>query len=417
MTRDRPRTPWPLIGLATAARFASGMLMGTALAVYVGQVGSPFAVSLVAMAYYLGTMVLSPVWGAVADVTGRRRAVLGLTGLVATLAVLPLLVVRGVWAPIGVRLAYAVFAAGYAPVALAVVSAYGGSASRGQSVGYYNSTRAVGFAGGNLAAGVLLGLLVPEEIYLVIAGLSLVSTLAVLFVADPEPTPGRSPTPTALAREVKHRLLPAVGEREHLRRNGLAWLYVALAVRNMTVVGITALSAPYLVQVVGVPEPVMGALLASNHGVQVVAMLLFGAVADRAGRKPLIVAGMVGSGAFALLAAAAALPSPGPGRLVVAAAAFVVLGTSFSAMTTGAVSFVGDVAPPRRTAELLGLRSTAKGVGGVVGPPLLGILATLTSYQVAFALGSLLAFAAAGLAAVALVESRPAAAGRPTPGD
>jgi MFS family permease len=411
VTHDRPRREWSLIGVSAATRFASGTLMGTALAVYIGDAGSPFAVSMVATAYWIGLMVLSPVWGAVADVTGRRRAVLGLTGLAATVAVLPLVVVGGVWGPIGLRGVYAVFAAGFAPVVLSIVSVRGGSTARGQSVGFFNSTRALGFAGGQLTAGLLLGLLVPDQLYLVIAGLSLVSTLAVVFVTDPTPSPARDPTLVELTGEVKHRLLPAAGERSHLMTNGLLWLYVALAVRNMTVLGTTALAPPYLVQVVGVSEPVMGAVLASNHGVQVVAMLLLGVVADRAGRKPLIVLGMAGSGAFALLAAAATVPTPGLDRVLVAGTAFVVLGTSFSAMATGAVSFIGDVAPADRESELMGLRSTAKAVGGVAGPPLLGVVATVTSYEAAFAGGSLLAFGAALLAAVALVESKPADAG------
>jgi sugar phosphate permease len=64
----------------------------------------------------------------------------------------------------------------------------------------------------------------------------------------------------------------------------------------------------------------------------------------------------------------------------------------------------------------MGLRSTAKGLGGVVGPTLVGAAATLAGYQAAFAVASTLAFAAAGLAGLALVESRPAGAGV-TPAD
>lgn len=409
MTDDSVAREWSLIGVAAAARFASGILMGTALAVYIGERGSPFAVGMVTTAYWAGLMVLSPVWGAVADVTGRRRAILGLTGIAATLAVLPLVVVDGIWAPVGLRGLYAVFAAGFAPVILAIVSERAGATGRGRSVGLFNSARAVGFAGGQLTAGVLLGVLVPDHLFLVIAALSLLSTVVVVFVSDPTPTRGDPPTAAELARAVKRRLLPAAGEREHLHANGLAWLYVALAIRNMTVLGTIALAPPYLVHVVGVSEAVMGALLASNHGIQVVAMVLLGVVADRAGRKPLIVAGMVGSGGFALLVAAATLPDPGPARVVVAGVAFVLLGASFSAMATGAVSFIGDVAPDGRTSELMGLRWTAKSVGGVAGPPLLGVAATLTSYETAFAVGSLLAFVAATTAALALVESRPGA--------
>jgi MFS family permease len=86
-------------------------------------------------------------------------------------------------------------------------------------------------------------------------------------------------------------------------------------------------------------------------------------------------------------------------------------------MATGAETFIGDVAPGDRVSELMGLRSTAKGVGGVIGPPLLGAVATVTSYEAAIAGGSLLAFAAAAVAAITLVESKPTDAGAVAPGD
>jgi MFS family permease len=95
----------------------------------------------------------------------------------------------------------------------------------------------------------------------------------------------------------------------------------------------------------------------------------------------------------------------------------VVLGIAFSAMTTGALAFIGDVAPDYREAELMGLRSTAKGVGGVVGPVLVGGTATLAGYRTAFALASVLAFLAAALVWVALVESRPAGGYTPATAD
>jgi MFS family permease len=406
------------IALAGATRFASGILMGTAMAVYVGRGGSEFAVSMVLTAYFLGMTIFAPVWGAVADVTGRRRAVMVGTSLVATLLVLPLTVVEGVWGPIGLRALYAVFAVGFQPVMLAIVSDLGGDEARGRSLGFFNSARGVGFAGGQVAAGVLLGLLAPAGLYLAIAGLSLVSTVAAALVSDPAPAPERTPSVQAVGAEIRRRLLPAVEDREHLRTNGLWWLYVALALRNMTVLGVMSLMPVYLVDTVlagGVDllgavlaaELVMGVLLAVNPTGQSVFMVLFGRVADSSGRKPLIVAGMAGSGAFALVEAAAALPAGLWPRLALAGLGMVVIAAAFSAMTTGALAFIGDVAPQERRSELMGLRSTAKGVGGVVGPPTIGGVATVAGMRAAFAVGSALAFLAAALVARALVESRP----------
>jgi hypothetical protein len=36
--------------------------MGTALAVYIGDIGTPFEVSLVFPAYFIGLMLFAPVW-------------------------------------------------------------------------------------------------------------------------------------------------------------------------------------------------------------------------------------------------------------------------------------------------------------------------------------------------------------------
>ncbi|MEF8852160.1 MAG: MFS transporter [Haloarculaceae archaeon] len=408
-----------VIAVAGATRFMAGILMGTGMAVYVGDAGgSAFAVSMVLTAYYVGMTVFAPVWGAIADVTGRRRAVMVATGTLATLSVLPLvavgevgpaislggLTVGGVWVPIAFRGLYAVFAVGFIPVMLSVVSARGGADGRGRSLGFFNSARAVGFSGGQIAVGTLLGLLAPASLYLLIAAVSLVSTATAVLVLDPTASPAEQPTASDVAGEVRTRLLPAVGDRGHLRTNGLRWLYVALALRNMTVLGVMSLMPVYLTGPVGVTTAVMGVLLAINPTAQVAFMYLFGRVADRAGRTLPIVVGIAGSGVFAVVVALVPLPGSTPVRLLVAGAAFVTIAAAFSAMTTGALAFIGDVAPPERESELMGLRSTAKGVGGILGPPLIGTLATATSMQVAFAAGSVLALGAALLAAVGLTE-------------
>lgn len=413
MTR---RTQWGLVSLAALTRFGCGILMGTVLAIVVERTGSALAAGVLATGYFSGLMLFSPVWGAIADVTGRRRAVMVGTGALATLSILPLTLSDAIGWSIFWRAAYSVFAAGFAPVVLAIVSHYGGVGGKGRSIGLFNGARSGGFAGGNLVAGVLLGLFLPSDIYLVVGALSLVSTLAALGIEDPTPSPDREASLREGASEVRHRLLPSVENRDHLRTNGLAFLYLGLAVRNACVLGVMALIAPFLVGTVGLTEATMGAVLAANHGMQVPAMVALGVVADRVGRKPLVAVGMAGSGLFALVVSIAPAVAPGS-RVLFAAGAMVVLGVSYSSMTTGALAFIADVAPPNRESELMGLRSTAKGLGGVVGPVLVGGVATLAGYRTAFALASVLAFAAAALVWLALTESRPVGAGRAVPAD
>jgi MFS family permease len=164
----------------------------------------------------------------------------------------------------------------------------------------------------------------------------------------------------------------------------------------------------YLTDVLGLPEPVMGAVLALNPALQSLLMSRFGGVADAVGRKPLITAGMAGSGAFAVVIAAATVSTGGPAvSAAVVGAGYVVLAAAFSSMWTGTVAFVGDVAPVERESELMGLLETARSLGGVVGPPVIGVAATVAGFAPAFVAGSVLAFAASGFVAASLEESRP----------
>ena len=421
--RDRGRYQRLAIGIAAAANKGRAILMGTAMVVYIGQVGSPFAVSLVFTVYWFGLMVFSPVAGAVADVTGRRRAVLVGTAILSTLAILPLTVVDGVWAPLAFRGLFAVFAAGFLPVMLAIVSERGGDEARGQSLGFFNSTQAVGFTLAQFFAGVLLGSVAPWTLYAVVAAVSASVAVAAIFVKDPKPRSTepneRTTTLTELMDEIKRRLLPASEDRAYLGSHGLGWLYVAVLLRNMTVLGTSSLLPIYLVGEIGVSAFVMGVLLAINPAAQMLFMVLFGRAADAAGRKPLIVYGMAGAGVHALIVTTAVIPAAVSLRAIVVAVSFLVLAAAFSSETTGTYAFIGDVAPETRESELMGLHSTARGLGGVVGPPLVGGLATVFSYEVAFASGSLLAFAATVLVAHFLVESyrTPTPVGQVSPED
>jgi fucose permease len=114
---------------------------------------------------------------------------------------------------------------------------------------------------------------------------------------------------------------------------------------------------------------------------------------------------MAGAGAHALVMATAVFPGTIPLRAAVAAGGLFLLAAAFSAETTGTYAFIGDVAPTARESELMGLHSTARGFGGMAGPPIVGVVATVTTFETAFAAASLLAFGGTALVGWRLVES------------
>jgi MFS family permease len=124
------------------------------------------------------------------------------------------------------------------------------------------------------------------------------------------------------------------------------------------------------------------------------------------------VGGIILSAVYTLVLAGAALPSRLPTRAAVAAEAVVVIAAGFSATDVGTVSVIGDSVPGTRESAFVGLRSTAAGAGGVLGPSLVGVTATVVGFETAFAIASV--FAAAVLVTVALEE--PARTTPPTAG-
>ena len=395
------------IGLAGASRTAIGILVATGMAVYVGRQASPFAVASVLATYSFGIMLFSPVWGAIADITRRRRTVLVTSGFLATFSLLLLSIVQDVWVAIAVVGLYAAFAAGFLPVLLTIVSEHGGATNRGRAIGNFNSAKSIGATGGRFLVGVLLAVLASGGFFLVLALGSLAATIAVALVEDPTADGRPLPSLGALLAEVRRRLVPVGDGRKALTTNGLHWLYLAHGFRNMTITGLMSLLPVYLIVIVGTSETEMGLLLGLGSALQILFMSAFGRVVDARGRKSFVVYGMLGSAVFALFVAGATLPSDLLFREVIVGSGFVVRAVAVSAIFAGSYAFIGDVAPVERESELMGMLSTVKGVGGVVGPLMLGAVATVAGYEIAFAGASLFAFVAAGFVAKGVVESYP----------
>jgi MFS family permease len=151
----------------------------------------------------------------------------------------------------------------------------------------------------------------------------------------------------------------------------------------------------------------MGALIGLNAASQVGFMHLFGRVTDRFGRKPPLIAGMVVAGFASLVFSVSVLPATLRFRVVIVVIGCLLIGASYSSVVTATTSYISDIAPAQRRSELLGFQSTAQGVGGIVGPPLVGLLATATEYETAFAVFSVLCSLAAFIVLSGLIESHP----------
>ena len=193
---------------------------------------------------------------------------------------------------------------------------------RGRTVGVFSIATAVGFIFGQLSSGVLVDLFSRSAVYAVVAVFAGIVALACLFVPDQTPDRDHAVTLEHIARETARRLVPTTGT-EHLRENGLLWLYLASFLRDMTVLRMSGLIPVNLLDCLHIPSVWMGVILAVNPTVQIAGMFSTGRLSDSVGRK----------------------------RLIVAALALFAVGTSFSMLQTDVIVFIGDVTPAERESE------------------------------------------------------------------
>ncbi len=76
----------------------------------------------------------------------------------------------------------------------------------------------------------------------------------------------------------------------------------------------------------------------------------------------------------------------GPGsRVAVAVVGVGAVALGVTALDVGTVALLGDLVPPERTAAVVGLRASAGGIGGILGPAAVGVLGAVVGLPAAFA--------------------------------
>ena len=169
----------------------------------------------------------------------------------------------------------------------------------------------------------------------------------------------------------------------------MVWATVAM---DMVGFGIMLPVLPLYAEDFGASPAMAAAVIAVFSAAQMVAAPLWGRLSDRIGRKPVLIAALIGSSIGSLVTGLA-------GVLWVLFLGRVLDGASGSSYAVGQAA-VADLAQPADRPRLLGLLAAAFGVGFVAGP-LIGSIAVLGGRELPFFVAAALA---AGNAIVALVR-------------
>ncbi|ALL75727.1 major facilitator transporter [Pseudonocardia sp. EC080610-09] len=356
---------------------------------------TPATASLVSTAGLLGVMVGALSAGPLADLLGRRRAMLA---TVVSFSVLTLLcaVATGPWTFGALRFLAGLGLGGVLPVALAMVNEHsrsgrGGSATTVLMTGYHVGAVATS----------LLGILVipfwgwrPMFVLGALPALVLVPLLA-RFLPDSRPVP-QAATPAAAPR-ARNPIAQLV--RDGYLRSSVAF-WVASFMGLLLVYGLNTW-LPQIMRVAGYGlDAALAQLLVLNVGA-IAGLLVAGRVADRIGVRPATPAWFA---AAALFLALLAIPLPGIGIYVSVLLAGVFV---FSAQVL-VYAYVSQHYPDHARASALGAASGIGRLGAISGPLLGGALLTA---GIAYPWG-FFAFAAVaalgGVAVLAVGRSRPA---------
>nr|WP_207462479.1 MFS transporter [Azospirillum sp. SYSU D00513] len=156
---------------------------------------------------------------------------------------------------------------------------------------------------------------------------------------------------------------------------------------------------PEFVAAFGVTPAESSLSLSLGTGFLAVSMLVAGTLSDRIGRKPVMIASLLLSGAFGLFAA---LAPDWPWLLVLRA----LVGVALSGLPAVAMAYVSEEVDPRSAGVTMGLYIGGTALGGMAGRVLTAVVADLTNWRVAIAVIGGLSLVAAAAVWAGLPASR-----------
>jgi MFS family permease len=372
-----------LVGLF--ARLSYAMARTPVLALFAIHLGAPpEAIGLVVGISTITGIVFKMPSGILSDIIGRRTMLI--VGL-CVFAFVPFAYfwVTGFWGLFLVRFLHGFATAIYGPVAMAVVAEIAGS-HKAELISWFSSLTIIGTLCGAPLGGFLLWWLTRSapadlatfhNIYAVVGAFGILALVLAL-------TRLGALSPGELSAD-QRRSLPAVvarfseGVRQMVSDYAIIMTSSMEGLQNMAVGALEAFLPVYAVTIAGLNPFQAGMLWAVQIVATLAAKPLMGRFADRHGRKPLIVGGMVlCAGAFVLIPTTGSL-----GALVALAVAF---GLGEALVTSSTAAMVADMCDKRHYGAAMGAFGTYFDIGHAAGPITAGLLlaAFAENYLAAF---------------------------------
>ncbi len=330
-------------------------------------------------ATFLASGLAAPLWGRVADRTGRKpilvRASLGMAVCMALTGT-----VQDIWELLALRLLTGLLG-GYASGSTLLVATQTPRRRSAWALGVLSSGVMAGGVAGPLLGGVLPPLIGVRRTFFLAGGVIFLAFLAtVMLIREERPPRVVGPRQGAWA------VVPD-------RRAVLAMLLTGtlLTLANMSIEPIVTLYVAQLLPPGGPVTVMSGLIMAAAALGSVLAAPPVGRIADRIGHRRVVVAGLL---ACALLL----LPQASvTGAWQLLGLRFL-MGVALAGLSPALTSMIRHSVPAAAASRILSLNTSAQYVGFVAGPLLGGVVAAHLGMRPVFGVTSLVMLAGAGLA-------------------
>lgn len=249
------------------------------------------------------------------------------------------------------------------------------ASTRGRAVALRETSMRVGLLTGPIIGGVIAGALGLRYVFLFIAATKVVVIIVTVLLVRESRQKRDGDRATWVSKTTT-----SPRDLGMFRTKSFVALATATLTLGLVVAGTGVFRTLFPVQAelaAGLNSVEIGNLIAIAGFFALVGAVPFGILADRLGRKPLIIAGMI-------MTALAVWLMAGTTTFLLALAAVVVLGMA-EAVGTGTVQvYAIDLAPDDRRGSFLGVWALFQNLGQIIGPLLIGGIADLLGFATAF---------------------------------
>jgi DHA1 family multidrug resistance protein-like MFS transporter len=349
---------------------------GPFLPLYVIQLGvKPIAAvsiwaGIIASANFLLAAIFSPVWGGIADRTGRKAMVIRSCVAIAIFTAFMGLV-QNVWQLFLARACMGIFS-GFSAAAIAMVGTAVPEESLGFSLGWMATGQLVGGLCGPLFGGVLSDRLHDyRQVFFATSAVALAATLVCALLVREPATPAR-------AREGRASFWDSL--REVVSHPQLAPMFLVVLLAQVVAFGVQPIVPLFVRALAGNASGIataVGLAFAVTGLADLIASPFLGKRSDRIGYRRVLLISLCGVAAFTI-----------PQAFVRGIAAFVALrfgvGLFLGGVLPTANALIGRLFPLERRAQVFGITSSATFLGMFLGPLLGGTIAARFGFEAVF---------------------------------